>query len=121
MIDWYEKTGSYNKKHDSDYASEYELIRALYSEYKNINSVADRLRCSATTIRKKMIELNIGRNPKGWPIISPVLKQVISYRKDHFKNMTVAEIADSLDCSKNQIYNIFGKYGYRFKARKKLN
>ena len=118
MIDWYERIGNYNKKHDSDYDSEHELIIDLYSEYKNINSVADQLKCSAATIRKKMIELNIERNPKGWPIISPVLKQIIGHRRDHFKSMTVSEIATSLSCSKNQIYNIFGKYGYRFKARK---
>jgi len=114
-IDWFTILQKYNEKNHTDYESEREMIKNIYATERSLNRAGDQMRISAGTLRIKMQELGLRTVKKGWIKQTPILNKIICHQKNHFQNMTRKQIADEIGCSRNQVKNIFDKYGYKFK------
>jgi len=118
-IDWYDLTQKYNTKNHTNYESEREMIKDIYAAERSLNRTGDELRISAGALRIRMQELGLKTVKKGWIKQTPILNKIICHQKNHFQSMTRKQIAEEIGCSRNQVKNIFTKYGYKFKRVRK--
>ena len=118
-IDWFTILQKYNTKNHTNYESEREMIKDIYGIERSLNRAGDELRISAGALRIRMQELGLRTVKKGWIKQTPILNKIICHQRNHFQSMTRKEIAEEIGCSRNQIKNIFTKYGYKFKRLRK--
>ena len=118
-IDWYDLTQKYNEKHGTNYKSEREMIKDIYATERSLARAGDKMIISAGALRIKMQKLGLKTIRKGWIKQTPILNKILCHQRNHFQSMTRKEIAAEIGCSRNQIKNIFNKYGYKFKWAKK--
>ena len=118
-IDWYDLTQKYNTKNHTNYESEREMIKDIYAAERSLNRTGDELRISAGALRIRMQELGLKTVKKGWIKQTPILNKIICHQKNHFQSMTRKQIAEEIGCSRNQVKNIFDRYGYKFKRVRK--
>ena len=119
MIDWSVIVTKYNLKHDTNYEFPKDLLYNLYLQQGSSEKVGDQLIISCSAIKKKMKLLGLKTKKKGWPNNTPLKNQILKYHKTHFKNISIAKIAEELKASKQGVRNNFKLLGYKFKEGEK--
>ncbi len=115
MIDWRAVRRFHNQGYGCEYETCEELLRGLYCEPPEglgmpMRKVAVRLGVAELTLRAKLAELNIPVYKKG--------RFYIRYKalgQETISKMTVTEIADTLSCSIDTVYNLVRKTGWQYK------
>ncbi len=115
MIDWQAVRDCYNQDYGSEFNTHEDFLRGLYCEPPRglgmpVERIATRINVSISSIRGKLLELNIPVYAKGrFYIRFKALGQAA------ISKMTVDELVDVLGCSIKTVYNLIRKTGWQYK------